>query len=219
MVKGNNFRPDQQAVATDKGRREEGMVPPPPFAEDVRLMSMVAAADPVAQRTLVERLMGRVRRVSGSILRDGADAEDATQVCLVEILRSAGTYKGDAPVERWADRIVVRHTSRMLREKRASVSMRVDNADFEAVAAAAPDESATDDAPRQIDAYLSRLPPELRTVLVLRHGLDYSIDEISRLTSASPNTVKDRLLRGREYVRKMIRRDQAIGVRVPVGAC
>jgi DNA-directed RNA polymerase specialized sigma24 family protein len=47
-------------------------------------------------------------------------------------------------------------------------------------------------------------------VLVLRHGFEYSIDEIAELTGVSPNTVKDRLLRAREAIRRIIRREQLL---------
>jgi RNA polymerase sigma-70 factor (ECF subfamily) len=47
-------------------------------------------------------------------------------------------------------------------------------------------------------------------VLVLRHMLDYSIDDIAELTEVSPNTVKDRLLHAREQLRRLVRRDRMI---------
>jgi RNA polymerase sigma factor (sigma-70 family) len=56
--------------------------------------------------------------------------------------------------------------------------------------------------------YLLRVSERQRTVLILRHGFEYSIDEIADLTGISPNTVKDRLLRGRSLMRKMFRREE-----------
>jgi RNA polymerase sigma-70 factor (ECF subfamily) len=47
-------------------------------------------------------------------------------------------------------------------------------------------------------------------VLVLRHVLEYSIEEIASITESSPNTVKDRLLQARRQIRQGIRRDTAI---------
>jgi RNA polymerase sigma-70 factor, ECF subfamily len=43
-----------------------------------------------------------------------------------------------------------------------------------------------------------------RTVLILRCGLEYSIEEIAELTQVSPNTIKDRLKRARECVRRSL---------------
>jgi RNA polymerase sigma-70 factor (ECF subfamily) len=58
--------------------------------------------------------------------------------------------------------------------------------------------------------YLDRLSEPARTVLVLRHGFEYSIEEIAELTGVSPNTVKDRLLRAREAIRRIVRREQLL---------
>jgi len=64
---------------------------------------------------------------------------------------------------------------------------------------------------RPVTEYLDALPEPLRTVLVLRHVLDHSIEEIAETLGVSPNTVKDRLLRARERMRKLVRRERAIG--------
>jgi DNA-directed RNA polymerase specialized sigma24 family protein len=45
---------------------------------------------------------------------------------------------------------------------------------------------------------LSELPEARRTVLVLRHVIGWSIQEIAEYTSVSVNTVKDRLLSARD---------------------
>jgi RNA polymerase sigma-70 factor (ECF subfamily) len=58
---------------------------------------------------------------------------------------------------------------------------------------------------------LAELPEAQRTALVLRHVMGYSVSEIAEMTEASPNTVKDRLLRGSREMRRSIRRDLAIG--------
>src|SRR5262244_3491382 len=81
-------------------------------------MARVASGDRSAQCALAARLSGRVRRVSRSLLRDAADADDAAQGALLEILRSAGSYKGLGSVERWADRVVVRTAALVVRKRR-----------------------------------------------------------------------------------------------------
>ncbi|MFO0571899.1 MAG: sigma-70 family RNA polymerase sigma factor [Polyangiaceae bacterium] len=60
--------------------------------------------------------------------------------------------------------------------------------------------------------YLEQLPEAQREALVLRHVMGYSVSEIAEATEVSPNTVKDRLLRGTREMRRLIRRDQAIGL-------
>jgi RNA polymerase sigma factor (sigma-70 family) len=69
--------------------------------------------------------------------------------------------------------------------------------------------SAEQGIPRPILDYLAELPEARRTALVLRHVLEYSVNEIAELTATSPNTVKDRLLQARRQVRRRIRHELA----------
>jgi RNA polymerase sigma-70 factor (ECF subfamily) len=165
-------------------------------------MALAAAADPTAQRLIAARLMERVQRLSRSLLQNNADASDASQASLLEILKSAGTFRGESSLERWADRIVVRTALRSAAKRRAEGPTMWEDVDMAV--------HATSDPSVVVREYLDRLSEPARTVLVLRHGFEYSIDEIAELTGVSPNTVKDRLLRAREAIRRIIRREQLL---------
>jgi RNA polymerase sigma-70 factor (ECF subfamily) len=174
-----------------------------PPVDDVELMARVAGGEAEAQRILVRRLLGRVQRLCRALLRHAHDAQDAAQVSMLEILQSARGFRGDSSLERWADRITVRSALRASRNEK-----RVQRTPFEA-------DSERVSAPTGEDAvlaqeYLLRVSERQRTVLILRHGFEYSIDEIADLTGISPNTVKDRLLRGRSLMRKMLRREELL---------
>lgn len=175
-------------------------------------MSEVAAADPTARRVLAERLVARVHRVSKSILRADADAADAAQQSLIEILTSAGTYRGTSSIERWSDRVVVRTSLRWARSRQKLRAQTAEDSELESMPAS--DDASRplgDSAPRPVKEYLDDLPEVQRTALVLRHVMGYSVAEIAEMTESSPNTVKDRLLRGSKEMRRLIRRDVAIG--------
>lgn len=174
-------------------------------------MSLVAAADPAATRQLAERLVSRVHRVARAISRQSADADDAAQQSLIEIITSAGSYRGGASVERWSDRIAVRTTMRLVRERRKQAGRVDDDVELDQIVGEEHAPASTDAAPRAAMEYLSALPEKQRTALVLRHVMGYSIGEIAELEKTSPNTVKDRLLRGSREMRRLIRRDVAIG--------
>ena len=173
-------------------------------AEDLQLMALAAAADPTAQRLIATRLMERVQRLSRSLLQNNADASDASQASLLEILKSAGTFRGESSLERWADRIVVRTALRSAAKRRAEGTTMWDDIDMAV--------HGSSDPSVMVREYLDRLSEPARTVLVLRHGFEYSIEEIADLTGVSPNTVKDRLLRAREAIRRVVRREQLLEV-------
>lgn len=169
--------------------------------DDVELMARVAGGDAAAQLTLVRRLLGRVQRLCRALLRNAHDAQDAAQVSLLEILQSARSFRGDSSLERWADRITVRTTLRSSRNEKRAQRTPLD-AEPERVSAPSGEDAVL------AQEYLLRVTERQRTVLILRHGFEYSIDEIAELAGISPNTVKDRLLRGRGLMRKMFRREQ-----------
>lgn len=177
-----------------------------PSDDALELTSRVSGADPDAQRDLVVRLLGRVRRTVTALLRSDPEADDAMQVSMIEILQAASTYRGEGSLERWADRIAVRATLRLVRERRMRGAHVDDDADPAALPAPPADDAAI--TPRAVARWLESLPEARRTCLVLRHVHGYSVEEIAELTNASPNTVKDRLLQGRAQLRKILRRDE-----------
>jgi RNA polymerase sigma-70 factor (ECF subfamily) len=200
--------------------QEGGGKAAPPDASpdaDIRLMKLVADGDPAAQHALVVRLQGRAHHIADSILRAGADAEDAMQAGLLEVLRSAGNFRAESTLERWADRIVVRQVMRVARA-RTQNRQRLDfDAELDDITPQVPEPSATDDLPQPLQFYLEQLPEQLRTVLVLRHSLDHSIQEIADAIGLAQSQVKKRLLRANHLMRRMIRRDRVIGVHVRKG--
>lgn len=177
--------------------------------ESLELVSLAAAGDLNAQRCLVERLRRRVHAIALSILGSAHDAEDTTQAILVEILGSAGTFRGENLLG-WADRIAARTAIRHARQRRMRAMQCEVRDDLENFSDASnlPDLEPT--LPRKMVDYLALLPETRRVAVVLRHVMDYSVDEVAEMTEVSPNTVKDRLLHGRAQLRRLIRRDLSL---------
>jgi RNA polymerase sigma-70 factor (ECF subfamily) len=185
---------------------------PTPAPEDLALMRRVARRDAVSEQQLVERVLPRVRRRAWALTRRREDADDATQAAMLEILRSAATFNGSGTLEGWCERIAVRTTLRLQRrgQQRAAV---ID-------AAVAPDaieqhevvEPMHERIAGEVTEYLEALSDERRQAIVLRHVLDYSIDEIAEATGVSRNTVKDRLRCALEQLRKLIHRADVIAL-------
>lgn len=192
---------------TVKKTREPIRAPDP--EGDRRLMELVAANDSNAQSTLAHRLLPRVRRATRALLRDRSEADDATQLCLLEVLGSAKSFRGAGSIEAWSDRIVIRTTLRQAKRKR-SQQQRIDGAaepDTLSGGKAADAALTAADLPRDLREYLGALTEERREALILRHVLGHSVAEIAEMTEVSPNTVKDRLVTARQEIRRMVRRD------------
>lgn len=173
---------------------------------DVDLGARVARGDAAAQRAFVVRLIGSVRRTVRALLSTTTDADDAVQLSMIELLRSAGTYRGDATLERWAGRIAARTTLHLARKQRARGELSLTDTDDSELGVALSTEPG-EVLSVGIQAHLRSLSEGRRTCLLLRYVHGYTVDEVAELTSVSPNTVKDRLLQGRAELRKAMRRD------------
>lgn len=177
-----------------------------PYRNDQKLMRLVAAGEREAQDIVLRRILRRLQVVSRAILQDAEDAEDATQAALIQVLRRARTYRGASQIETWAMRIGVREALRIARERRLRMARTAPD-DPERDSAPVGAREFASEIPRDVREYLNELPEAQRNTLVLRHVCDYTIPEIAELLGISPNTVKDRLVRARGAVRRMIRRE------------
>lgn len=171
----------------------------------LELVSLAGSGDEGAQEHLIALLRRRVRTVSLAILGHPQDAEDATQCILLEILSSAASFRG-GNLNAWANRIAVRVAVRHARRRRIRSAVPLEEDRQGSVSEPNPS-PIHQSVPRPILEYLAELPEARRTVLVLRHVLEYSIDEIAEATDTSPHTVKDRLHHARQQVRQAVRRD------------
>ncbi len=173
---------------------------------DRRLMADVAAGEPGAQRRLAKRLLPELRRVVSKIIR-GPDLDDAVQVALIEVLRSAKNYRGEGSVEAWAQRVALRRAMRFWNKEQRNRERLADAAEPEDLVAETGDRSLVESLPRPIEHYLDRISEVQRVAIVLRHGFGYSLQDIGGMTDTDPNTVKARLLHGRRRLRALVAAD------------
>ncbi len=180
-----------------------------PVSLELETVRRAAAGDKRAQGWLARRVVGRVRRVARALARNAADADDAAQLSLIEVLRSAHGFRGEAALEAWAGRIAARTTLRHLARERRKLEPVVN--ETPSLAAPAAPEALAESLPRDLRHYLHELPEAQRTAVVLHHALGYSLQEVAEMAEVSPNTIKGRLRLGAAALRKLVRRDQTIG--------
>lgn len=173
-------------------------------------MQLAVRGDPRARNLVAQRLCDRVRRIQRGLLASPSDADDAAQESLVEVLRCAGSYRGDSSLERWSDRVSVRTGLRFKRTKRRH---QPDQSDPAAELSTVDDHRVHDALPRPLATYLGELKPPQRQAIFLKHALGYTVPEIAALTESTTSAVKFRLAKGLQQVRKAIRRDLTIGAK------
>lgn len=151
---------------------------------------------------LVREHAPRVRALCGSVLKDGAEADDAAQEAFLKAWRRIGDFDGRSSFGTWVHRIAV---NACLDRLRASARRRADSLEAlgERDAAALrgltePSASGALEDKDLAERLLATLNPEQRLAFTLceRDGLSYA--EIAGAMSCSVDSVKARIKRARQ---------------------
>ncbi len=179
-------------------------------AAQVQLCQRVSQNDRVAAESLARTLMPVVRTVARRLTKTPDDAKDACQVALLEILRAAGSYRGDGSLRGWAARVAMRRIARW--NARHGTGARPVTAMPPALETAVTLSTVVvDELPRSLGAYLAELSEPQRTALVLRHSMGCTLPEIAEITQSPLPTVKSRIQAALQRVRQAVRRDTRFG--------
>jgi RNA polymerase sigma-70 factor (ECF subfamily) len=181
---------------------------------DLDLARRVARGDRDAARELADRLFERVRVSCRYLAGAHTDWEDLVQNVMIEILKSTASYGGEAPLEAWAQTIMMRTLWRMVRRRERYGLLLSDFRGVEserAVGDAAQERGADRARVRnRIALCLDRIHHAQRACLVMKFVYGYSVKEIAELTETPENTVKDRIKKGREKLRRLMAADRVI---------
>ena len=147
-----------------------------------------------AFRQVYDTYADMLYRLAVSILRSSADAEDAVQNVFCRFLDKAPAFRDSEHEKAWLLRVTINQCKDMMRRRK--------------VRAWLPIEALTDVGVRErstptLDAVYA-LPEKYKTVIILYHLEEMSIDEIATALSLSPSAVKMRLSRGRDMMREAL---------------
>lgn len=158
-------------------------------------------------REWFEAYWPEVYRLCRFMLKDASDAEDVSQEVFIKAMTSDRS-KVDA-MKPWLMRIAANECNSLL--KRRNNGRRKERLLYFLTKPYAenPTEQAAE---RREDAeafaeLLFRLPDKLRMVIVLRYSADLSLQEISKTLNLPVGTVKSRLNRGIEMLRKLTKHE------------
>ncbi len=181
--------------------------------EDQRLISSLQAGEERAYEQLIERFQGPVFNLAYRLLNDQADASDVAQEVFLKIFRNVGSFRGDSTLRTWVYRIAVNesHNRRrwLFRHRRGETG--IDDAFEDSDSREKPlmdsgetpfDFTMNREAQTLLEEALAGINPVFRTALVLREIEDMSYEEIAEILEVSIGTVKSRIVRGREALRR-----------------
>lgn len=148
----------------------------------------------------IEENQDKLYRIAFSYVKNEDLALDIVQESIEKALRNIKTLKHEEYVKTWFYRILINESLGYIRRNKNTILCQVENLkdDIEW------NDNITIEG---IDLYnnIGKLKEKLRTVIILRFFEDLKIEEIARITKTSPNTVKSRLYKGLEELKKLIK--------------
>jgi len=181
--------------------------------EDVLVTALCQGVEE-AYEILIQRYQQPVYNLVCRLLNDPSDASDIVQEVFLKVFRNIGSFRGNSSLKTWIYRIAVNeaynHRRWFSRHQRQEVAMAADEgmpnyADSLADPGRTPFDQAADHETRAlVEAALEKLNAKFRAAVVLRDIEDLSYEEIAAVLEISLGTVKSRILRGREALRKVL---------------
>ncbi len=161
------------------------------------------------------------------LLEDPAVTDDVVQEVFVKVFRHIGSFRGQSTLKTWIYRIAVNeaHNHRRWFGRRRKREVGLENEDGcngRSYGDCLPDPGRSpfdltldSETMALVEESLARVKPVYREAVVLRDMEDLSYEEVADILQVSLGTVKSRILRGREALRKdlsdRLQREQVFG--------
>lgn len=179
------------------------------------LVDLCRRGDPEAFARLVSLHERMVYNLAARLLGDAEEARDLSQEVFLLVYRTLARFQGKSSLRTWIYRIVVnqcRNRQRWWRRRKRERSCPLEDvtpADEVRMAAAAQsptpfDELARRERARRVQGALARLSFDHRAILLLREVEGLTCDEIAATLGVPSGTVKSRLARARDGLRRAL---------------
>ena len=181
--------------------------------DDTKLIEGLRANREEAYEALIAEYQQPVYSLVCRLLNDSADAGDVVQEVFLKVFRKIGAFRRESSLKTWIYRIAVNEAYNyqrwFSRHRRQEVGLEGDEDGGLSYNQTLPDSGQSpfdcvseNERHALVEAALARLSPSFRSVVVLRDIEELSYEEIAEVLQVALGTVKSRILRGREALRK-----------------
>jgi RNA polymerase sigma-70 factor (ECF subfamily) len=185
--------------------------------EEAAVIAELKAGSEEAYAWLIAQFHQPVYSLVYRIVNDPADAADTTQEVFIKVFRGMRRFNGASSLKTWIYRIAVHEASNQRRwwsrHKSRETSMEPPPCNASATGlkdiliddGISPfDSTARSELRTRIERELREVPEPYRTAVVLRDIEELSYEEVAEITETNLGTVKSRIVRGREALRKRL---------------
>ena len=188
----------------------------PAATDEAPLVAELQAGSEEAFTYLLRVYQNPVYSLISRILDNPAEAPDVLQDVFIKVFKGIRQFHGDSSLKTWIYRIAIHEASNHRRgwmRRHWHEPLSIDDTGAEGALAAA-EVKASDETPYRLFEQAERqqilrralasLAQPYRTVVVLREIEGLAYDEIAQVTGMAEGTVKSRLMRGRELLRRKL---------------
>ena len=182
--------------------------------DENRIIRDALGGDQKAYTLLVEKHRAAIFHIINRIVRNEEVARDLVQETFMKAFSSLATYRSEYRFSTWLYKIAANSSIDHLRKKRIqalSLDRPVETDDGQ-MGIEVPDDSHNPEKELlhkqqrfSIEEAIASLPNKYREVIVYRHKDDKSYDEIAELLDIPVGTVKARIFRARELLKKKLK--------------
>lgn len=181
--------------------------------EDIALVARARKGDESAYRILLRKYQRSVYSICLRMVRNREEAEDLAQDAFVKVFAMLDRYNPSYAFSSWLFKITSNLCIDFIRKKRIEgvpmdEPVRSDKGDYIRQFETSVDDPETASLKRERSGYLSRaiesLPPHYRLMVILRHQEELSYEEIAAAVGVPLGTVKARIHRARQMLRKKL---------------
>ncbi|MGA2882751.1 MAG: sigma-70 family RNA polymerase sigma factor [Bryobacteraceae bacterium] len=183
-------------------------------AEEDALVTALSQGAEDAYEILIQRYQQPVYSLVCRLMNDPGDAPDIVQEVFLKVFRNIGAFRGNSSLKTWIYRIAVNeaynHRRWFCRHQRQEVAFGSEEGTPHYAGGMmdpgrSPFEQAADHETRAlVEQALEKLNPKFRAAVVLRDIEDLNYEDIATVLDVSLGTVKSRIMRGREALRKIL---------------
>ncbi len=155
---------------------------------------------------LIEKYSPELSRLCSSLCTCRQDAEDLFQTTWEKVLRNLRKYDEEKPFDKWLWRICINAHKDMMKNpfRKRRATFRNEEEEEQFLASFCKDDDRRDEI-LSLHRAINRLDVKSRQVITLYYFRDFSTHELSELLSIPEGTVKSRLHKAREEIRKEMR--------------
>ena len=168
------------------------------------IIARCRAGEVDAWEALVKDVYPKAKKIARRMLRDQVLADDVVQNALLKMLRSLKDLRDPVSFPAWFNRLVTNEVFLTLRAGRRESPGEIYDGDTPLDQSPQVDSAETAAFRAEFYRALRALPPEYQDVVVLGDVRGHKIGEIAAILGVPAGTVKSRLHRGREILRRAL---------------